>query len=89
MTVDEPLDEIIIQHVTVQSLSNKYFTILIMIETTENTENAQALIDCGAEGLFVDALFAKQWRKEPLKHPIRVRNVDGTINTNGNIMLLS
>ena len=56
-----------------------------MIETTENTEKAHALIDCRAEGLFVDASYAKQWRKEPLKHQIRVRNVDGMINANGNI----
>ena len=85
MTVDEPLEEIVIQNVTVQSPSNKRFTIPITIETTENTKDAHALIDCGAEGLFVDASYAKQWRKELLKHQIRVRNVDGTINTNGNI----
>ena len=85
MTVDEPLEEIIIQNVTVQSPSNKRFTIPITIETTENTEGAHALIDCGAEGLFVDASYAKRWRKEPLKHQIIVRNIDGMINTNGNI----
>ena len=86
MTVDEPPKEIVIQNVTVQSPTNKRFTIPIMIETTERkTEEAHALIDCGAEGLFVDTSYAKQWRKEPLKHQIRVRNVDGTINANGNI----
>ena len=85
MTVDEPLEEIIIQNVTVQSPSNKCFTIPITIESTENTEDAHTLIDCGAEGLFIDASYTKQWRKEPLKHQIRVRNVDGMINTNGNI----
>ena len=57
--MDEPLEEIIIQNVTVQSPSNKCFTILIMIETTENTEDTHALIDCGAEGLFVNASYAK------------------------------
>ena len=66
-------------------ISNKHFTILIMIETTENTKDAHTLIDCGAEGQFVDASYTKQWRKEPLKHQIRVRDVDGTINANGNI----
>ena len=85
MAVDEPLEEIVIQNVTVQSPSNKHFTILITIETTEKTEDAHALIDCGAEGLFIDALYAKQWRKEPLKCQIRVRNVDRTTNANGNI----
>ena len=83
--MDEPLKEVVIQNVTVRSPSNKRFTIPITIETTENTKEAHALIDCGAEGLFVDASYAKRWRKEPLKHQIRVRNVDGTINANGNI----
>ena len=59
MTVDEPLEEAVIQNVTVRSLSNKRFTIPITIETTENTEEAHTLIDCGAEGLFVNASYAK------------------------------
>ena len=63
MTVDEPLEEVVIQNVTVRSLSNKRFTIPITIETTENSEEAHALIDCGAEGLFIDASYAKRWRK--------------------------
>ena len=57
--MDEPLKEVVIQNVTVRSSSNKRFTIPIMIENTENTEDAHALIDCGAEGLFVDASYAK------------------------------
>ena len=57
--MDEPLKEVVIQNVTVRSPLNKCFTIPIMIETTENTEDAHALIDCGAEGLFVDASYAK------------------------------
>ena len=57
--MDEPLEEVVIQNVTVQSPSNECFTIPIMIETTENTEDAHTLIDCGAEGLFVDASYAK------------------------------
>jgi hypothetical protein len=74
MTVDEPLEEeeIVIQNVTVQSMSNKHFSILITIETKNNTENAQALIDSGAEGLFVDVSYASRWRKHPLKCPMRV-----------------
>ena len=57
--MDEPLEEVIIQNVTVQSPSNKHFTIPIMIETTENTEDTYALIDCGAEGLFINASYTK------------------------------
>ena len=56
-----------------------------MIETDKNTETTQALIDSGAEGMFIDVSYAKRWRKQPLKRPIRVRNVDGSINTNGDI----
>jgi hypothetical protein len=87
MTVDEPLDEeeIVIQNVTVRSMSNERFSIPITIETKNNTENAQALIDSGAEGLFVDVSYASKWRKHPLKRPIQVQNIDGSINTNGDI----
>ena len=56
--MDEPL-EVVIQNVTLQSPSNKCFMIPITIKTTENTENAHALIDCGAEGLFINASYAK------------------------------
>ena len=59
MTVDEALEEVVIQNVTVRSPSNKCFTIPTMIETTGNTKDTHALIDCGAEGLFVDASYAK------------------------------
>ena len=59
MTVDDfpiltdstPTDNLNLSHVTVQSISNRRFSILIKVETVENTEEITALIDCGAEGL--------------------------------------
>ena len=57
--MDEPLEEVVIQNVTGRSPSNKCFTIPITIETTENTEDTYALIDCGAEGLFINASYTK------------------------------
>jgi hypothetical protein len=79
------LCDLSIQNVTVRSTSNKRFTIPITIEIDNHTENAKALIDSGAEGLFIDETYARKWRKEPLKRQIRVRNVDGTLNSNGEI----
>ena len=70
-------------------------TVLVRSESNEkmdirlahcwNLESAEhvALLDTGAEGLFVDPRIAQ--RKRKLLTPIRVRNVDGTENENGYI----
>ena len=46
---------------------------------------ATALIDCGAEGKFVDKSIVDPRKKKKLKKPITVRNVDGTANKEGRI----
>ena len=80
-----PTDSLDLSHVTVQSISNRRFSIPIKVETVENTEEITTLVDCGAEGLFIDKSIAHKWRKSILKTPIKVRNVDGTYNENGAI----
>ena len=70
MTVDDfpipmdstPMDNLNLSHVTVRSISNQRFSILIKVETVENTEEITTLIDCGAEGLFIDKSNAHKWR---------------------------
>ena len=91
MTVDEapnpdstPADSIEIAHVTVRSTSNRRISIPIKVETAQNTESLNALINCGAEGLFIDKKIASSWRKRKIR-PIKVRNVDGTVNVDGEI----
>ena len=94
MTVDNipiptdstPMDSLDLSHVTVRSISNRQFSILIKVETVENTEEITALVDCGAEGLFINKSITHKWRKSILKMLIKVRNVDGTYNKNGAIM---
>ena len=61
MTVDEDPNETIsvpdtldILNVTVHSISERRISIPIRIETDHNTEKTHALVDCGAEGLFID-----------------------------------
>jgi hypothetical protein len=80
-----PTDSLDLSHVTVRSISNRRFSIPIKVETVENTEEITALIDSGAEGLFIDKSIAHKWRMSILKSPIKVRNVDGTYNENGAI----
>ena len=80
-----PMDSLDLSHVTVRSISNRQFSIPIKVETVENTEEITALVDCGAEGLFIDKSIAHKWRRSILKTPIKVRNVDGTYNENGAI----
>jgi hypothetical protein len=80
-----PMDNLDISFVTVRSISNKRFSIPITVETQNTTEKLHALIDCGAEGLFIDESITNKWRKKKLRKPIRVNNVDGTPNTSGAI----
>jgi hypothetical protein len=45
------------------------------------------MIDCGATGLFLDLPFVKRHRitQHPLRHPIRLLNIDGTPNQAGSL----
>src|SRR5258708_16884851 len=81
---DDPKDSININGVIVKSLANKHLTIPISVKS-ENTEETTALIDSGAEGMFVDIYIAQKWRKTSLVKPVKVWNVDGTANANGEI----
>ena len=81
-----PTDSLDLSHVTVRSISNRRFSILIKVETIENTEEITALVDCRAEGLFLNKSIVHKWRTSILKTLIKVRNVDGTYNENGAIM---
>jgi hypothetical protein len=49
--------------------------------------DTKALLDCGAGGTFIDRMFVKNHRFPitRLKKPVRVFNVDGTPNKEGNI----
>ena len=78
MTVDDvpatdstPDDNFDIAFVSVRSTSNRRISIPVKVETAENTEPLNALIDCGAEGLFIDKKIASNWRKKKIR-PIRV-----------------
>ena len=47
----------------------------------------EGFLDCGATGKFIDQNYAKYkgLKTEPLKEPIKVYNVDGTLNKRGTI----
>ena len=51
----------------------------------EKTVKTQALINCGARGMFIDQNFAQNFKIFPLNEPITARNVNGTINKKGTI----
>src|SRR5258708_5667040 len=85
ISVDEdPNDSIDINGVIVKSSTNKCFTIPISVKS-ENTEETTALIDSGAEGMFVNISITQKWRKTSLVKLVKVQNVDGTANANGEI----
>src|SRR5258705_1040253 len=81
---EDPNDSININGVIVKSSTNKQFTIPISVKS-ENTEETTALIDSGAEGMFIDISITQKWRKTSLVKPVKVQNVDGTANANGEI----
>ena len=47
----------------------------------------EGFLDCGATGKFIDQNYTrdKGLKTEPLKEPIKVYNVDGTLNKQGTI----
>ena len=55
--------------------------------TTQSTINLKVMIDCGAEGDFIDRTYATIMgiKKLALDKPIKVRNVDGTLNKAGTL----
>ena len=59
----------------------------IQLKVQGENISTEALIDSGAEGQFIDIEFAKRHKLKliPLKHPIPVRNVDNTPNSQGPI----
>ncbi len=57
------IDKIDISHVTVCSILNRRISIPITVETNDNTEKFTALIDCGAEGLFINKGISHKWQK--------------------------
>jgi hypothetical protein len=93
MTVDDspitsdstPKDDLSISPVIVRSISSNRLSIPLKVETEDNTEKITALVDSSAEGLFINQSITHKWRKKKLLKPIRVKNVDGTYNMNGEI----
>jgi hypothetical protein len=78
--------------VLVARVSNK--SICIPITLRENKKDGEpvkleALLDSGAGGLFIDAIFAKQnkFTLHDLPEPLNAYNVDGTLNKKGTVML--
>ena len=57
----------------------------LTIETSKQIIGTQALVDSGAEGLFINRRFARNnWiNTNPLGHRIIARNVDNTVNKQG------
>ena len=65
-----------------------YLPIKISSEKQKGIEIVdEAFLDCGATGKFIDRNYAKDnWLKtEELEEPIKVYNVDGTLNKQGTI----
>jgi Aspartyl protease len=61
--------------------------LITVAKESKEIVDMNALLDCGAGGVFMDQKFAEcnAIRMIPLKKPILAKNVDGTLNKNGTI----
>ena len=67
--------------------SKSHFHISCYLEGQNCTTKVAAMVDSGATFLFIDHKFASQHRmlKEPLENPIRLFNIDASLNKAGSI----
>jgi hypothetical protein len=67
--------------------TKSHFHILCYLKGRHRTVKVAAMVDSGATALFVDKKYAesqKMWQI-PLEQPIRLHNIDGTLNEAGSI----
>ena len=64
-----------------------HFHISCYLKGRHRTVKVAAMVDSGATALFVDKKYANSQRmwQIPLEHPIRLYNIDGTLNEAGSI----
>ena len=64
-----------------------YLPLKITSEKTVEIKTVEVLLDSGASGKFIDQNFVKNMKieQQDLKKPIKVYNVDGTLNKQGTI----
>ena len=74
-----------IHSVTVGTIARNTLCVPLSTVTNAKTVKTQALIDCGAGGMFIDQNFAQNFEIFPLNELITARNVNGTINKKGTI----
>ena len=69
------------------SVNSLDIKVKIVTTDTQETKSVKALLDCGADGLFIDRDYVRknQLTTRALTHPIPVYNVDGTANEAGSI----
>ena len=67
--------------------TKSHFHISCLLSGRHRTVRVAAMVDSGATALFIDKKYAdrqKMWQI-PLDHPIRLHNIDGTLNEAGSI----
>ena len=74
-----------IYSVTAGDISNNTLCIPFKTVMREKNVETQAMIDCGAGGIFIDQNFTKNFELKKLNHPLTAKNVDGMINKKGTI----
>ena len=71
----------------INRIENNTMRVPAQIRVANGWKTADAMIDSGAMGRFIEPAIVEKLRlqRKALDRPIRVWNVDGTINRNGSI----
>ena len=77
--------DLAIREIVVKSESVNKLSIKTNISHGLKIAETNALVDCGAEGRFVDESVVNMKEAKKLRHPLKCKNVDGTINKKGRI----
>ena len=72
-----------------QTMQINSLSIPVQISDTDKTVETLALIDSGAGGKFIDQNYVRKLgiRTQELERPLIARNVDGTPNKKGKLLL--
>ena len=84
MNSDAALNSVIISET---KNTKSHFHITCLLKGHHRTTKVAAMVDSGATSLFIDHKFVNQHKMllEPLKQPITLYNIDGSLNEAGSV----
>ena len=81
----EIVPELLVNTATTKTICKQ--SIVLLITVPEKGIDTKTLVDSGADGIFIHPRIVQKYKipEQKLKRPIKVRNIDGTLNKTGSI----